>query len=77
MSVNLTIPPVDAELVEALQRSFPNKLPGRKADIEDLRFLQGQQHVISWLVRHHEEQQQDSVTDNEVQINVSSKDPED
>jgi len=43
------IPPVPQVLLEALETNFPDKCPHQFADIEELRFIQGQLSVVRLL----------------------------
>lgn len=42
-------PEVSAELLEALKRHFPDRLPRHQVSSEDVSKLQGQQSVIDFL----------------------------
>lgn len=51
-----SLPWIDPQLVEGLQRMFPNTLPDAAISTQDLARLIGQQDVIRFLLRKMAEQ---------------------
>ena len=46
---------ISEELIAWLEKTFPNILPEKNCDIEDVRFLQGQQAVINVIKATYKE----------------------
>jgi hypothetical protein len=51
-----TVPPVPLPLLEALERSYPDKMPHPLTTLEELRFMQGQVDVVRRLRREFDRQ---------------------
>lgn len=56
MMLNDTFPPVSRELVEALEKYFPNILPPFGIAPDEIVYRQGQQHVVRFLRLKYEDQ---------------------
>jgi hypothetical protein len=41
--------PITARLIQHLESVFPNQIPQNNITVEELRLLQGQQHVIEYI----------------------------
>lgn len=61
--VHVSVPPsISSELVEHLQKVFPNSLPiNRNISDRDLGVLWGQQDIITYLVGHLKEQESTAI----------------
>lgn len=66
-----TFPYVPAELIEALDTSFPEKCPPLSMSLDEIRFKSGQRSVVNFLKMKHNEQAK-SVLNRKVLHNVSS-----
>lgn len=64
-------PYIPADLIEALDRIFPEKTPPLSMSLDEIRFKSGQRSVVQFLKTKHEEQTE-SVLNRKVLHDVSS-----
>lgn len=58
-----SFPGVPLELLKALEEKFPDTLPDNlTVTVDELRYLQGNQHVIRFLKRQYEKQNENIFT---------------
>lgn len=61
---NFKFPIVSKELLEELEKRFPDRLPTTEITVEELRYLQGRQMVLN-LLRHQFDLQNKSILESD------------
>ena len=53
MTVKSNLPLIPTQLIEALEKRFPNAMPNRLCSLEDIRFQQGEVAVVAFMRRQY------------------------
>lgn len=60
---NLKLPPISKELLDVLEKRFPDRMPESPRDLEDYLVKQGQVSVVRFL-RYHFDLQNQNILEN-------------